>query len=111
MGCRSFFELARWSSHLRRGAKMLNSTEDAHPRSMSTFEVDEIALDAHGKQTAYRLIEIGFAAQECDYPRHRSRPTCQGIGGVKGKLRFPGGTHSLATPSVRPQNLQTIGLV
>jgi hypothetical protein len=40
----------------------------------------------------------------------RSRPTCQGIGGVKGKLRFPGGTHSVATPSVRPQNLQTIGL-
>ena len=47
----------------------------------------------------------------CDCPRHRSRPTCQGIGGVKAKLRLPGGTHSLAAPSVRPQNLQTIGLV
>ena len=51
------------------------------------------------------------APQGCDCPRHRSRPTCQGIGDVKGKLRFPGGTHSVATPSVRPQNLQTIGLV
>ena len=49
--------------------------------------------------------------QRCDCPRHRGRPTCQGIGGVKGKLRSPGGTPSVATPSVRPQNLQTIGLV
>ena len=61
--------------------------------------------------TSHHLIETGLAAQGCDCPRHRSRPTCQGIGGVKGKLRFPGGTHSVATPSVRPQNLQTIGLV
>ena len=41
MGCRSFFELARWSSHLRRSAKVLNSTEDAHRKSMSMFETDE----------------------------------------------------------------------
>jgi hypothetical protein len=71
--------------------------------------------EAHGKQTAYQVIEIGLAAEGCDYPRHRSRPTCQGIRDTKGKLRFPGGTHSgisasVATPSVQPKNLQTIGL-
>jgi hypothetical protein len=38
MGCRSFFELARWSYHLRRSAKMLNSTEDAYIKDMNTFE-------------------------------------------------------------------------
>jgi hypothetical protein len=41
MGCRFFFELARWSSHLRRSAKVLNFAEDAHTKNMSTFEADK----------------------------------------------------------------------
>src|SRR5262249_1945967 len=61
--------------------KVLISTEDARTKSMSTFEVDE-----NGKQTAHHLIEIGLASQGCDCSRHRSRPTCEEIGGVKGKL-------------------------
>jgi hypothetical protein len=67
---------------------------------LSAVEGAQLSKDAHLKT---------LSTSNC--PRRRIRPTCHEIGGVKGKLRFPGGTHSVATPSVLPQNLQTIGLV
>ena len=67
MGSRSFFELARWSSHLRRSAKLLNSSEDAHLKSMSTFEMDEhlrvLALRVYNLKQVRNLEGVLFVCR------------------------------------------------
>ena len=51
MGCRSFFELARWSSHLRRSAKMLNSHRRCSPKNHEHLR-DPMSISVH----ALRLV-------------------------------------------------------
>jgi len=73
---------------------------------MEHLEVDEIV------STAHHVIEVALPPRGAIALVIAVGPNVRG--GFKGKLRFPGGTHSgisasMETPSVQPKNLQMMG--